>query len=236
MTASTNSLSDRDLDVLRLVARFKQVTSRQVSLLLFEGTSYTPANRTLRRLTDANYLQRIERRVPGGSRGGSGQYVYSLGRRGFYSFFTGRYQPARTVNYHALGIVDCFVVLRDMERDGIFVMRGMSAEPDCWQEVGGVHLKPDLLVDVEYSDGHRMMVFIEMDMATENQRQVRGRLDDYRIAWDENDRFEQFPVVVWVGVDDERAIELSWLIEQGRYPEGMFLVATRETLRALLSP
>jgi hypothetical protein len=76
-----------------------------------------------------------------------------------------------------------------------------------------------------------------MDMATEAQRQLRGRLEDYWRAYDESDVRElpAFPLVVWVGVDEERAIELIWLIEQMR-PEAqeLFTVATREKLRLLL--
>jgi hypothetical protein len=87
--------------------------------------------------------------MAGGARGGSGQYVYSLGRRGFYQYFEGGYSAARSVNYHTLAIVDCFVTLRRLEREGAFKVLAMSTEPDCWAVIGGVELKPDLYVEQE---------------------------------------------------------------------------------------
>src|SRR5947209_6452814 len=93
---TTTDLAGRDRHIVQLVARFKQATSKQIHELLFSSNaSRTPADVALKRLTTRGYLHRIERRTVGGSRGGSGQYVYSLGRRGFFMFFEGRYSPAR---------------------------------------------------------------------------------------------------------------------------------------------
>src|SRR5919107_3335473 len=105
MASSSVELSGRDRLVVQLIARFKQASSRQVHELLFPGVTYTPADRALKRLTDRGYLTRIERRTVGGSRGGSGQYVYGLGRRGFFMHYDGRFNPPRTVNYHALAVL-----------------------------------------------------------------------------------------------------------------------------------
>src|SRR3954447_9498518 len=147
MAADALDLSGRDRQVVQLIARFKQASSRQVHELLFPGVTYTPADRTLKRLTDRGYLTRIERRTVGGSRGGSGQYVYGLGRRGFFLFYDGRFSPPRTVNYHALAILHSYIVLHRLQRAGRLEIAGLSTEPDCWVKIGGNELKPDLYVE-----------------------------------------------------------------------------------------
>src|SRR3954470_16863870 len=180
-------LTGRDFAVVQLIAQFKQASSRQVHELLFSDVSYTPADRTLRRLTDRGYLTRIERRAVGGSRGGSGQYVYGLGRRGFYLFYDGRFNPARTVNYHALAILDCYITLRRLELAGRLSITGLSTEPDCWVRVGGDELKPDLFIELSRAPGDSLMLWLEVDMATEGQRQIRDKLARYWRAYNNAD-------------------------------------------------
>lgn len=100
-------LAGRDRQIMQLIARFRQATSRQVhQLILSDTASRTPTDRALKRLADQKFLHRVERRTVGGARGGSGQFCYSLGRRGFYMFYEGEFRPWRTVNYHALAILD----------------------------------------------------------------------------------------------------------------------------------
>lgn len=214
--SSAQELSGRDRHIVQLVARFKQVSSRQLHELLFTDISHTPADRALRRLTERGYLQRIERRMVGGSRGGSGQYVYALGRRGFYLHFDGAYRPWRTVNYHALAIVDAFITLRRLERAGVLAVAGFSTEPDCWARIAGNELKPDMYIDLERA-GQRLKLWLEIDMGSEGQRQLREKLERYWRAYNDADVAEWpvFPRVLWVAVDEERAKELRWLVEQG---------------------
>src|SRR3954447_10297306 len=130
-------LSGRYRLIVQLIVRFKQASSRQVHELLFPTVTYTPGDRALKRLTDRRSLARIEGRTVGGSRGGSGQYVYGLGRRGFYMHFDGRFSPPRTVNYHALAILDTYIALRRLELAGRLQVLGLSTEPDCWLRIGG---------------------------------------------------------------------------------------------------
>lgn len=232
----TTTLTGRDLQIVQLVGRFKQLSSNHIHRSLFELTSRTPCDRALRRLTESHYLSRIERRIVGGCRGGSGQYVYQLGRRGFYLQFTGRYQPARAVNYHSLAIADCYVTLRQLQAADVLSIAGYSTEPDCWATVGGVELRPDMYVDIAKRDGDRLKLFLEIDMGSEAQRQLRGKLEAYWRAYQDADvtAWPVFPRVLWVGVDDERATELSWLIEQGpKDAQGLFAVTTRDKLYSL---
>lgn len=209
-------LEGRDLQIVRLVSHFGQVASRHVHEIVFpENASYTPSNRALRRLTEQGWLARIDIRLVGGRQGGSGQYVYQLGRRGYYLNNTGRYVPAKAVRLHTIAIVDTFVELLRLHRAGRIVIEGFSTEPDCHVVVGGVQLKPDMFVELQRPDD-RLKLWFEVDLGTEAQRQLKGKLEAYYRAWCEADDSEWpvFPRVLWVTLDEERARELAWLIKQ----------------------
>lgn len=232
---SARDISPRDLLVVRCVARFKQLTAKQIRSLVFTTDSRAPSDRALVRLTNLQYLHRIERRLVGGSRGGSGQFVYELGRRGFYLFYNAPYRPSRNISFHTLAIADTFLRVRELERDGQFKIEGASMEPDCWRSVGGVELRPDLSVHLTRSDLAPFKLWIEVDLGTEAQRQLRGKLEAYWRAFDRfseaDDDWPVFPLVIWVAVDDERQTELKWLISQFK-PEQqrLFRVTTLERL------
>src|SRR3954451_13067456 len=176
-------LSGRDRLIVQLIARFKQASSRQVHELLFPGVTYTPADRALKRLTDRRYLTRIERRTVGGSRGGSGQYVYGLGRRGFFMHYDGRFILPRTVNYHALTVLDTFIVLRRLELAGRLRVGGLSVDEECWQKIGGDDLRPDMYVELSRPIGEPFKLWTEIDMATEGPRRIRDKLERYWRAY-----------------------------------------------------
>lgn len=247
-------LDGRDRLIVNHVARFKQLSSAHVFALLFAGASRTPCDRALKRLTDQGYLHRVERRAIGGRQGGAGQYVYGLGRRGWFMHFEGRYVLPRVVNYHALAIADCYVALKRLERDGVLIVQGASTEPDCWAVIGAVDLRPDLYVQLQRGS-RSTLLWIEMDMATEQHKQVRAKLESYWRAFQQADKFPYppelsrevvqpdgstrrqtvFPRIIWVGVDQERAKELSWLVSTlDDEARRLFTVTTREGLPALL--
>jgi hypothetical protein len=123
-----------------------------------------------------------------------------------------------------------------MERDGLLRMAGVSTEPDCWTVVGGVDLRPDMRVDVDLRTGRRELLWLEIDMATESQKQLRGKLESYWRAFNDADATQVpvFPRTVWVACDDERATELRWLVSQ--MPEDsrqLFIVCTVASLPIL---
>lgn len=231
------SLTGRDAAIVQLVARFHQLTSAHVYNLLFATSSHTPADRALRRLTEAGYLARIERRAVGGSRGGSGQYVYQLGRRGFYALYEGRYQPRRAIDYHALAIADCHLAFKKFEQAGLLAVEGYSIDEECWVRIGRHDLRPDLLEDISHA-GRRFKLWLEVDRATEFQKQVRTKLERYWQAYQDADEaaWPVFPAVLWVAVDDERAKELRWLIQQlPADARGLFQVTTLAGLGSLFA-
>jgi hypothetical protein len=171
-------------------------------------------------LVQEQYLNRIERRIVGGSQGGSGQYVYQLGRKGWALYMTDsqgngkRYLPSRVVSFHKLAIVDCYLLLRQLERDRVLALAGVSTEPDCHFEVDGTLLRPDLYVEADWQ-GQRVPIAFEVDLGTETQKQLREKLLDYARAWDRYDEAHWphgFVRVLWVAVDEARAKELRWVI------------------------
>lgn len=212
------TLDGRDRAIVQHVARFGQLSSTHIFDLLFDGSaSRTPCDRSLRRLTVDKYLARIERRIVGGSRGGSGQYVYQLGREGHALYRTGRYMPGRAVNYHSLAIVEAYIELRRKERAGQFKIAGITTEPDCWVTIGRYELKPDLYVELAIAGGAIRKYWFEIDMGTEGQRQLKDKFQRYWQAFNaaDPDEWSVFPLVLFIGTDAERAAELAWLLQQG---------------------
>lgn len=223
---AAHNLLPRDLRVIQLVARFGQLSANHIRELLFSDVTAAPANRSLRRLTEAGYLHRIERRLVGGARGGSGQYVYELGNRGHYLLYEGRYEPSRNVRFHALAIADTYVQLVRLERAGLIELVGLSTEPDCWY--GDV--RPDMRVDLYRKRTESTLIrWIEVDMGTQSQRVLKDKLEAYWKAYSdaEADDWPEFPRIIFTVVDEPRAKELAWLIGQLK-PERreLFIVTT----------
>ena len=59
MTSLPPPLSERDAAVVRLVGRFRQLTSRHVACVLLADVTEMPVNRSLRRLLAMGYLTRF---------------------------------------------------------------------------------------------------------------------------------------------------------------------------------
>lgn len=231
------TLHTRDTQILRLISRFRQCSSKQISTLLFHSSgSPTSQKRALDRLVARGYLARVEHRLVGGVRGGSGQYVYQLGRAGWYTYQGGNYSPRRTVDYHALAIVEAFITLVGMERAGLLTIVGTSIDDACWHNFGGIDLRPDMFVELE-RQGRRRSLWLEIDQGTEGQRQVIGKLEAVIRAFDNADGNEwpQWPLTVWVGLDEARAAELKWFISRMAEPHRQFfVVSTQATLSATI--
>lgn len=230
----TDGLSERDHRIVRLVASFKQLTSKQINELLFQTDSTTPCYRALHRLTEREYLARIERRLVGGNRGGSGQFVYQLGKRAFYMFHTGRYNPARAVSPHTIEIAEVYLVLARLHRSGGVRLIATSKEPDSWVTVGGQELKPDLYAEIER--GETIKHWYEIDQGTEAQGRIKAKLTMYYRAWSNADVtvWPVFPLVVWVAVDQIRARELAWMVSrESEEAQRLFTVTTKDKLGEL---
>lgn len=212
-------MTDRDRQIVLAVGRLKQVSTGHVRSLFFDGLSDKPSKRALLRLTQRKYLARIERRLVGGNRGGSGQYVYQLGAEGWkLCRREGKYWPFRAVNYHTLAVADMFVAIRQLERESRYRVVGFSTEPDTWMTIAGAELRPDLYVELADEHMQRSLSWwLEVDMGTERQKQLRDKMANYWHAWQhaEEETMTTFPLVVFLVPDEERAQEVRWLIARG---------------------
>ncbi len=131
-------------------------------------------------------------------------------------FRAGRYTPARAINYHSLAIADAYLVLVRLQRAGLLNLRGYSTEPDCWVTIGRYDLKPDMYVELERPDGEVQKLWLEIDMGSEGQRQIKGKFERYWKALNaaSEDEWPVFPLVLFIGVDAYRAQELQWLLDK----------------------
>lgn len=211
-----SGLSPRDIQVVELVGRFRLMGAEQIRDVLFYGlASKTPLDRTLKRLTDGGYLARIGRMV-GGFGGGSGQYVYQLGRVGWrYLGKGGGYRPLRVIDHHALQIAECFVLLTALERGGELTVISYSADPASRQTVADILLTPDAYVELGVpATQQKFMFWLEVDRDTENAEVIRGKCVRYwraYQAWPD----DVFPYVVFVVPDESRRRELERVIAGG---------------------
>lgn len=216
-------ISPRDGRILRLVGRFGMVSSEHIRIMEFsENRSDTPPRRVLLRLKDAGFLRRLSSRPVGGNGGGSGQYVYQLGPKGWqYLRREGKYSPYRSIDMHGLAIVDSYVATVQLERAGDIRINEVLSEPECHQTVVGVKLTPDLYINADVLAAQtRRRVWVEVDMGTERRKQITEKLGRYRHAysgWGDARPGQPFPRVVFVAIDVERERELRTII--GEMPE-----------------
>lgn len=210
-------LSQRDRHILRLTDYFGQASTAQLAALVFpDVASRTSYDRTLRRLLADGYLYRIEkRRRTGGARGGSGEYIYSLGPEGWRICKREGRWHRRAVDYHALSIVDAYTRLMDQQRAGVFSLRGFTPEPECHLTVDGYELRPDAYTELERG-GRVLKLWLEIDLGTERPARIADKLRRYVGAY-RSGKVDPFPRVVFVTPDSERTSELAWIIK--RRPE-----------------
>ncbi|SRR5581483_3531593 len=209
-------LSPRDTQVVELVGRFRLFSAEGLGEVLFsDNKSKTPLDRALKRLTDAGYLARLGRMV-GGFGGGSGQYVYQLGRAGWRLMGKGGgYRPLRVIDLHTLTIAECFVILKRLELGGQLTVITYTAEPGCHRTVGGVSLTPDAYVELGVSALNLKYSFwLEIDRDTENSETIKGKCSRYWRAFQSWDG-EIFPYVLFVVPDAGRRRELERIISGG---------------------
>lgn len=229
-------LSLRDRQVVELVGRFRLMTAEQIRLVVFGGlASKTPLDRALARLTADGYLARLARFV-GGFGGGSGQYVYQLGRAGWR--LTGRgggFRPLRVVDVHTLTITECYVQLAALEQAGRLAVVGFTPEPASHVTVAGVPLTPDAYVELgEPVRRLKYRYWLEIDRDTENADTLRGKCVRYwkaYKAWTD----DVFPYVVFVVPDERRRREIERVIAGGpAEAQALFQVYPLETLAEVI--
>lgn len=199
-------LTTRDLDILRMVDEFTQLSSTHIGELLFADRSHSVPDRVLGRLVRTGYLSRVGRRASG-DKGGAGAYAYQLGRYGRVLLgVEGR--PSPNVNTHALMIADTYLELRRAEKAGVLRVKAWEVERRV------PPIRADLFAAVEYpGQGRASSYFLEIDLATERPVRIAEKLAGY---WTAAERWsgEYFPYVVFVVNHLGRKAELRRIVRQ----------------------
>jgi hypothetical protein len=213
--ASSMQIAHRDLAVIRLVGRFQQLTSAQISTAIFhEKRSKTSSTNVLRRLVRDRYLAHLNRPLPGGPQGGRGQYVYQIGPEGWKLFSRSRWRPSSSVNFHSLAIGDVYMQALQIERAGHGSISSYLTEPESHVVIARQDLRPDLHLELEVPGRGVLSLYIEVDLATERQKQLREKMERYYQAWKHTDA-DSFPLIVFLAPDEYRRAEIRRIVGAG---------------------
>lgn len=226
-------LSDRDLRILRELARFRLMTGRQLQLLFVHSSNHATAVRRSRqlltRLRELGLVQRLGRRI-GGIQAGSAGHVYGLTGLGHAVLALDPHSPpsryGRTVwetapafQDHLLAIAEAYVGLRSLERTGTVEVLTFDTEPEAWRGFTGpagerVRLKPDAFVALGVGE-LELRLFLEIDRGTESLPTVMRKCRRYLDYWhtgNEQHQFGVFPRVWWLTESPRREARIARLI------------------------
>ncbi|HSX65941.1 replication-relaxation family protein [Nocardioides sp.] len=246
------SLSDRDRDVLRLVAEHRFLTTHQVQAFRFqthnsEASGARVARRVLARLQRDGMLEPLGRPV-GGFRGGSAATIWRLTSAGSRLVYGDdkRRRPGRPTERflkHSLAIADVHVLLNQHKRIETIEDIAVQVEPASWRTYQGPAgerrwLQPDLYAEImttDFLDRH----FIEVDLGTESLPTLIKKCqqyEDYRRSGVEQARSGSFPLVVWLFVDHRRAQKLEAAVRRSsKLTDAMYRYAIPDTLTEVLA-
>ena len=147
-------LTDRDWQIIAMLARVRVATSAQLEALYFSDVSRRRAQQRLAVLTRRRVLARLPR-VIGGVRAGSRGHVYALDAAGQRLADLGqrsrprRPRPVGTAYLdHALAVAEVYVRVVLAERSGALRLLCFAGEPGAWRRFSGaggarVTLAPD---------------------------------------------------------------------------------------------
>ncbi|MBO1267073.1 replication-relaxation family protein [Arthrobacter cavernae] len=232
-------VTTRDAKIIKLISRFGMLRSGIIRELIFsDSLSATSSDRALKRLVERKYLARVERRLIGGNGAGSGQYIYRLGTQGRRIAQTqGNYSRLSDI-HHTIAIAETFVAVKRLEQQGLLEVVGYATEPDSWATVAGAELRPDLHIEMAIPSRRvNVTFFIEVDLGTERQKQLKEKMRKYIHAWQHSDESDvpTFPVVLFLVPDEERMKEIQWLIDrEDEEVRGLFMVEMQESFPQFL--
>lgn len=241
------SLTPRESTILSSVAQYRYLTGHQIEQLHFPGhASPSTANRircrVLARMTQAQMLVRLDRRI-GGVRAGSNGYVYRLGIVGHRLVHGDATQSGRTREpsevflHHTVAVAQLAIdlLLRARQPNSELEIVSLESEPDCWrsfqQGLGSRDvLKPDLFVAVGVGD-YEDRWFVEIDRGTESTVALLKKCRlyrDYQRTGIEQRHSEVFPKVLWAAITERRAAQIAKAIASSRQMQGrdLFEVTT----------
>lgn len=211
-------LSDRDLLVLRDLARLRLVTGKQLRRLHFAAGDLTTqarkARATVGRLAELDLIVRLARRV-GGMRAGSEGFVIGLSGWGHAVLaLDSTAEPRRrrrvietkpAFQSHVLAVSELYVQLVEASRVGLAELIDFAGEPEAWRRFGGIGgqavvLKPDAFVRLGIGE-FEVLAFIEQDMATESLPTIVRKCEVYIAHWRsglEQRQLGAYPKVWWL--------------------------------------
>ena len=228
-------LSERDMCVIGNIDRYRYLSARQIEELHFfdHASSLTGARacrRVLERLTIADVLRRLDRRI-GGTWAGSVSYIYALAPLGYRLLHSDRQrrvrrrEPSEGFLDHTLAIADLAVGLHRAARsDENLDLLEVDPEPQCWRRFsagmrGTEVLKPDLAVALRAAE-YDYRWFVEVDLGTHSAAAVVRKCRLYERYWStgiEQDRSGLFPRVLFVAPNARRAGLLGRAIGGARH-------------------
>lgn len=230
-------LDPKEREILGLVNRFGQLSTKQIKALVYPGKRHDPQRRAIDFLLEHKLISRVNEPMRGGPQGGAQMYVYQLGAQGRKLYDTGR-GASVVIKYHLLAIADVHIAILQAQRDKQLKVETYATEPDSHLIIQG--LKPDLyeeLVIRQADDsGIRRKFFIEVDLGTERQKQVMEQVTAYKAAYEDwtRETAERFPRVVFLAINDERKREMQyWMRRVKDLPDVFEVVRLDEVLTIL---
>jgi Replication-relaxation len=218
VTQRTRRPSPRDRAIAHTVARFHQVTAKQLERLYFtkgyvwqgrqrvevESVPTTRAarcRRALARLTRWGLVRRLDRPI-GGAPAGSGGYVYVPPQ-----------SRSRSPDDHTLDIAELYVRLVEAADRRSIELLDFRAEPECHFLVGKLRIEPDAYVRLQAQDGRTYQWFAEVDRTTEWNTELARKMRRYWQAYD-GWSGSTFPRVLFVMQEEYRAQSVTRLVER----------------------
>jgi hypothetical protein len=230
-------VTDRDMEILRLIREHRFLTTKQLQRLLFWDHATTSAAiraciRVLTRLQLRALIFKLNRQI-GGIHAGSGSYIWGIddaGDRLLRADHPARhakrqrtFDPSPLFLTHTLAVAETRVMLEEAAHSERLELIAVTTEPSNWRTFAGhvsatQMLKPDLHAVTavgEYEDHW----FIEIDNGTESLPTVIGKCEIYQ-RYFESGREQAtsgiFPKVVWLMVDARRRERLMAAITADR--------------------
>lgn len=249
------NLSERDIEVIASIQRYRYLLTSQLQRLYFSDAS-TPtaglraASRSLKKLRELGLIDHLARRI-GGVRAGSGAMVWHLTHAGERLIYlhsqkltpTKRFfEPSPYFLAHTLAVAEVAVQLTELCRDHHGIeLSALQPEPSCWRsysECGSILvLKPDLFA-VTLSGRYEDRWFFEIDLDTESPVKIVEKCEKYHRYYRsglEQKESEVFPLTVWIVPTPERRDRIIAHVHKAfeKQPK-LFAVITKDELAYLV--
>src|SRR5262249_18925229 len=138
------------------------------------------------------YVKRLPRRAEAVN-GGSGAVVWQLGAAGWeFAGRTGHYKPRTSVDYHALAVVDSYLVAARLERLGVLPIDGYEVEHYVRS------LRTDLLLKTTDALGVYAEAAIEMETTIKRRRTYIAEKCDLYCTEYESRNGGEFPRLIFL--------------------------------------